>query len=102
MKTTERDMMDRRKAIVCMEFLARQVNDEEVFEYWLYEGVADGDIPYGSLDIARVEDYYIEDKNFKRLMTDFLILMKGAYKSGGLYCGNVVSEDEGDSEDDNY
>lgn len=99
----EREMFDRRKAIVAMEFLARQVNDEEVFEYWLINGVADGDIEYGSFDIADIDEYYLEDDNFKELMTDFLFLMKGAFNSGGLYCGGIVSKEKADfkkSEDD--
>lgn len=96
----EREMFDRRKAIVAMEFLARQVNDEEVFEYWLMNGVADGDIEYGSFDITDIDEYYLEDDNFKELMTDFLFLMKGAFNSGGLYCGGIVSKEKADYKDE--
>ena len=79
-----------------MEYIARQVNDEDVFEYWLTMGVADGDIKYGDLSTDDIDDYYIDDKNFKEMMTTFLILMNKAYKSGGLYCGDVVSLDKND------
>lgn len=87
---------ERRKAIVCMEYLARQINDEDVLDSWLMCGVADGDIDYGNLDATTVEDWYIEDDNFKDIMSTFLICMKNAYRSGGLYCGDVVSRTKGE------
>lgn len=87
---------ERRKAIVCMEYLARQINDEDIFDLWLMCGVADGDIDYGNLDATTVDDWYIEDDNFKDIMSTFLICMKNAYRSGGLYCGNVVSRTKGE------
>ena len=93
--------VERMKMVKAMEFIARQVNDEEVFEIWLSEGVADGDIRYGSLDIDKNDEedlgYYIEDGNFVELMDTFLRLMKWANKSGGLYCDNAVAygEDKG-------
>ena len=84
------------KMVKAMEFIARQINDEEVFEIWLISGVADGDIEYGDLSIkAGDEDEfgtYIEDENFADLMQTFLRVMREAYKSGGLYCDGVVSE----------
>lgn len=84
---------DRKKMVLAMEFIARQVNDEEVFEYWLMNGVADGDLKYGDFDIANVEDYYTEDDSFRELMDDFLKLMTRAKKSGGLYCGGIVTRE---------
>ena len=36
--------IERVKMVKAMEFLARNINDEGVFEEWLIEGVADGDI----------------------------------------------------------
>lgn len=82
---------ERRKMVLAMEYIARQINNEDVFEGWLMNGVADGDIPYGSTDIEDVDEYYIEDKNFKELMGCFLRRMSAANKSGGLYCDNIVS-----------
>ena len=86
--------------VKAMEFICRQINDEEVFEGWLLEGVADGDIEYGDLNVSiRDEDefdYYIDDDNFKDLMSCFLRCMKNAYKSGGLYCNGIVCEDIND------
>lgn len=82
----------RAKMVRAMEFIARQVNDEEVFESWLMNGVADGDIDGKETD----EDlsYYCEDENFADLMERFLDLMKNAKKNGGLYCDHVLSQYE--------
>lgn len=86
-------MIERQKAIVCMEFLARQINDEDVFDGWLVNGIADGDIEYGNLDCTNdvVKDY-TDDRTFKDIMDCFLRRMVGAYRSGGLYCGGIVSD----------
>ena len=35
---------ERIKAVKAMEFLARQINNENIFESWLTMGPADGDI----------------------------------------------------------
>lgn len=82
---------ERLKMVQAMEYIARQVNDEEVFEYWLMDGVADGDIRYGDFDIANVDEYYTEDEHFRDLMDCFLRLMASAKRSGGLYCGGMVT-----------
>lgn len=95
---TDTNKNDRRKAILAMEYLARQINDEDVFESWLMAGVADGDIPYGSMDVNSVDDYYIEPDNFKEIVGCFLRRMIEAYESGSLYCGGVVGEEKGDGE----
>lgn len=86
------------KMVKAMEFIARQVNDEDVFEHWLMYGVADGDIAYGNLNVE-VDDednleYYIRDQEFSELMDDFLTVMSDACKSGGLYCDDIVSGEE--------
>ena len=83
----------RKKMVVAMEFIARQINDEDVFEGWLMGGVSDGDIHRGSLDIDEVDDYYIRDDNFRDLMDCFLRRMAGAQKSGGLYCDDIVTKE---------
>lgn len=83
---------ERLKLVKAMEFIARQVNDEEVFEGWLSLGVADGDIDYGDLTVSdEDDDWYTEDDNFRDLMKTFLWMMKEAYKSGGLFCDGIVS-----------
>ncbi len=90
--------IERIKMVKAMEYITRQINDEEVFEGWLSCGVADGDIDYGDLSV-KDEDldayglgYYINDEAFAELMQEFLLTMKCAYKSGGLYCDGVVSK----------
>lgn len=92
--------VERIKMVKAMEFLARQVNNEDVFEEWLMMGVADGDIEYGDLTINKDLDeeeaswYANDDKTFAGLMETFLSVMAGAKEDGGLYCDNVVSEEE--------
>lgn len=92
-------MVERMKMVKAMEFIMRCVNDEEVFEPWLAFGVADGDIDFGdlSVDVKKYEDdeafwYAVDEGSFAELMQLFLRRMKGALKSGGLYCGGVVSK----------
>ena len=87
----------RAKMILAMEYIARHVNDEDAFcDLWLTLGVADGDIKYGSFDVNEVDDYYLEDENFKYMMTLFLKLMNRAWNEGGLFCGEIVSKDKTD------
>ena len=90
------DKNDRAKMILAMEFVARQINDEDVFDRWLMCGVADGDIPYGSMNIDDVDEDYLNNSSFEDVMSCFLRCMKGAYNSGGLYCGDVVCKDKND------
>lgn len=99
--------VERIKLIRAMEYIARQVNDEDVLEKWLRNGIADGDVEYGDLyvhDEDLSEDlfdglgYYVkdDDNTFKNIMTTFLRVMAGAWKSGGLYCDGIVSDERSD------
>lgn len=94
------NMEERIKMVKAMEFIARQVNDESVFEEWLVLGVGDGDIRYGDLSVNEdLEDddaawYADDDQYFAELMETFLSVMRGAKRSGGLYCDGVVSAKE--------
>ena len=89
------NMKDRLKMVKAMEFIARQINDEEVFEPWLVLGVADDDIEYGDLEVTTADEellgYYAEDDTFADLMGLFLRMMARARKNGGLYCGGISS-----------
>ena len=87
------NIVERKRVVRAMELIARQVNDEDVFNMWLMNGVADGDIDYDG-DLTQVDDYYCEDEHFADLMETFLDLMKAAKKSGGLYCDYDVSKHE--------
>lgn len=84
---------ERIKLVKAMEYIARQCNDETVFDYWLTLGVADGDINYGDLTDEKNGDvdYYIDDDTFAELMYRFLVTMKFAKDSGGLHCDGIVS-----------
>ena len=99
MTKQERDLRERMMAVKAMEFIARQVNDERVIDVWLMDGVADGDIEYGDFTIhSGVEtdpayDYASDPDIFSALMATFLKTMSSAYKNGGLWCGNVVSDE---------
>ena len=90
--------IERIKMIKAMEFIARQINDENVFETWLVCGVADGDIDIGDLEVKPDDDetldYYMEDVHFADLMDTFLRVMTRAKKSGGLYCDGKVNKKE--------
>lgn len=83
--------IERMRVVRAMELLARQINDELIFEEWLIDGVADGDIDYDA-DLTEVDEYYCEDDNFADLMETFLHVMSRAKRSGGLYCDDVVSK----------
>ena len=92
---------ERMKMVKAMEFIARQLNDEGIFESWLIDGVADGDIEYGDLTTyADIDDWYIEDQHFSDLMETFLSCMKAAKNHGGLYCDRVVSGVDYSAEDE--
>lgn len=88
---------ERVKMVKAMEYIARQINDESVFEGWLMNGVADGDIPYGDLTVSPEEeeaDWYAKSDNwFKLTMDCFLRRMEAAAKSGGLFCDGVCSDE---------
>ena len=90
---------ERVSMVKAMEFICRQINDEDVFEGWLMGGVADGDIEYGDLGANDENlDYYVDDDDFAELMACFLRRMSAANKSGGLYCDKIVSKTEDEEE----
>ena len=96
---------ERIKMVKAMEFIARQINDEELFGEWLAIGVADGDVQYGDLTLYHDDiKYYIEnDAVFADLMDTFLLVMSTAYNDkSGLYCDGITSKPEGEPvENDN-
>lgn len=81
------------KMVKAMEYIARHINDEEIFDEWLSYGVVDEDIPYGDLSVEENDEkdlgYYIQDRAFFSLMSNFLYIMSEAHESGGLYCDNI-------------
>lgn len=97
-----KNLPERIKMVKAMEFIARQINDEELFcDCWLTTGVADGDIEYGDLSVKDDDietlAYYIEDENFCDLMTLFLRTMGKTYRfNSGLCCDGVVCKTKED------
>ena len=98
--TIRNNLSDREERIAmvkAMEYIARQVNDENGVMTWLMNGVADEDIPYADFQYRDVSDedmaqFYVDnDKDFADLMAAFLRLMAYARRFGGLYCGGAVS-----------
>lgn len=81
----------RKKVVLAMELLASCVTDETAMDGWLMCGVADGDIPFGSLDVNDVPDYYIDDKSFSETMGCFMRTMNRAQKDG-LFVDSILSE----------
>ena len=79
---------ERFKMVSAMEFICRNLNDEDDIGHWLLLGVADGDIEYGKMCD---DEFYIQDDIFADLMYTFLSIMRNAYK-GGLYCDSIISE----------
>ena len=87
----------RQKMVKAMEFMVKSVNDEDLLNSWLMVGVADGDIRYSDLELSDdFDEYYIEDREFKNLMSVFLKTMNRAWNNGGLYCDGIVSCDKTD------
>lgn len=84
-------VQERIQMVRAMEFICRCINDEEIIMSWLMCGVADGDINKDTTDAEIYEAYCDSDTNFAELMDCFLRCMLRANKSGGLYCGEVVS-----------
>ncbi len=91
------NITERIKMVKAMEYIARQINDENVFEGWLVSGIADGDIEYGDLSTKQpceAEWYAEADDRFADLMDTFLWSMVRARKSGGLYHDGIVSKSQ--------
>lgn len=87
---------ERVKMIKAMEFITRQINDEDIFEDWLMNGLADGEVDYGDLTVNSDTELEWEtrDENFADLMGCFLRVISRARKSGGLYCDGVCDSNE--------
>ena len=87
---------ERVRMVKAMEYIARHINGEDIFNGWLMYGVADGDIEYGDLTDKLDIDmfYWIDNPQFSELMQTFLECMYKCKISGGLYCDNVVSGKE--------
>lgn len=82
----------RAKMVRSMEYIVRSLNDEELIEPWLMNGVADGDIDGQETD-EDLDVYYEDNEAFAELMSLFLDLMAQTYfEKSGLYCDGVASK----------
>lgn len=84
-------MAEKVAMVRAMETVCRNLNDEDILMTWLAGGVADGDITKQTSDADIASEYCEDDDEFAKLMDCFLRCMKWANESGGLYCGDVVS-----------
>lgn len=87
---------ERVKMVKAMEFIARNINDEGIFESWLMCGVPDGDIEYGDLTVSKDDEELLDcfiddDKDFADIIDLFMRCMVRARKSGGLYVDGVCA-----------
>ena len=85
-------MNEKVKMIRAMETIARNLNDEELVQYWLMLGVSDGDITDDTTD-EEIDDMY-DDHDLKEFMNVFFKLMKYATEgecSGTFYCNGFIN-----------
>ncbi len=80
---TKRQLKERVKLLRAMETIARCVNDEDIFELWLAEGIPDGEIKENTTD-EEIEWLAESEETMTDIMDTFVKLMKNAYRSGGL------------------
>ena len=87
------NIKERIEMVRAMELIARCINDEEVFDTWILRGIPDGTITENT-DDGELADYIevLRDSDFADIMTTFLLCMRNAYSSGGLYCDDVLSD----------
>ena len=96
--------IERIKLLKAMEFICRNLNDEEIFYWtWLQLGVADGDIKYGDLSIQSDDleelEYYLDNETFADMIDTFLCCMAESRQSGGLYCDGVCAGEREENDD---
>lgn len=85
------NVKERIEVVRAMETIARAINHEGIFEEWLLNGVADGDIDETTTDDELM--YYIEEnKTFGELMSTFTHMMRKVHTNGGLYVDGVASD----------
>lgn len=80
---------ERLKLLRAIDLIARSCNNEDHIDYWLTNGIADGDA-----DSDKELDFYTNDGNFAEVMDAFLETMHLARENGGLYCDGVTNDPE--------
>lgn len=79
----------RKKVVAAMDLLARQINNDMVFDRWLMCGVPDGELK--TCEYQEVSEDLIDDKTYAELMYEFLEVMSRA-KKDGLYSDGIKSK----------
>ena len=69
----------RKERILDMDWIVRNLGDEDLLESWLMCGVADGDLDNNSTS-EDVDDYYIDSDNYSYITGLFIRIMKRAIK----------------------
>ena len=80
---------ERLELLRAIDLIARSCNNEDHIDYWLTNGIADGDA-----DSDKELDFYTNDDNFAEVMDAFLETMHLARENGGLYCDGVTNDPE--------
>lgn len=86
--------MERAAMVKSMETIVRHISDEDIFDYWLENGVADMDIDENTSLKEIVEMGYCDDDTFQPLLHAFANVMKAATKggvNGSFYCDGFIS-----------
>ena len=84
----------RARMVRAMDEIATSLNDEDLCEWWLMTGVADGDIKEDTTD-EDLACYYEDDAKFADLMNDFIRIMHRATVDGikgTLYCDHIINK----------
>jgi len=85
------DAIGRAKIIIAMDFIARCITDDAIYDSWLMYGITDGDIAYNTAPEEIIKRGYCDDYIFRKIMELFLRLMKSASNCGGLSYDRVVT-----------
>lgn len=87
------DETKRAQYVCAMEIIIRGLNDEDLIEPWLMNGVADGDLNDYSTTDDVIEMGYADEKTFKAITGTFLRIMEKAGKDG-VYVGKVLADNK--------
>jgi len=85
--------LNRAEYVKAMEIIVRGLNDEDLIDPWLMNGVVDGDINSDTSIYEIVDLGYANENTFKAITGCFLRIMEKAGKSG-IYVGNVFVDNK--------
>lgn len=79
---------ERIQAIRAMDFLARSINNENILEAWLANGIPDGEITDDTKDEEL--EWLIDDESLDEITEKFCACMARAKFNGGLFIDGVT------------